>query len=403
MRLRVCGLLVFYLTHYHLSRSCLYYCTGRYSPVQGAPVRPANNYGYPPPEDEFDVNWVDPDDGTPRIRASRMALAGHQQMQGQLVRGQRPNGTEHGTQYARMSRSPMSDQGSPSSTSPPTGSAGGYPNSKRQLPVNAASSAFIAQTNRLNYSGSNGNSNIGGLMRTSSPLLQSQGQGQVQQRDRSPMLRESSPPGMGMGIGAPEINDFDNWSLSNQQHSSQLLRLQQQQQQYPQSLLPSDGSFTAPGAGVGTVPGAGLRGLEQEQMRILQQQVRWDRLNCSEQSIVCKAHIISSSVLSMHLSYDFLYTICAGLHLSNTFPYVSSICSSLPSSLSPLPYLPLLLYSFHHLLHSFLSIPNPQPLFLISLLHHQRMGLLAAENRSMFTTSQREKSEAQLPSFLRDL
>jgi hypothetical protein len=298
----------------------------------------------------------------------------------------------------------MSDQGSPSSTSPPTGSAGGYPNSKRQLPVNAASSAFIAQTNRLNYSGSNGNSNIGGLMRTSSPLLQSQGQVQVQQRDRSPMLRESSPPGMGMGIGAPEINDFDNWSLSNQQHSSQLLRLQQQQQQqYPQSLLPSDGSFTAPGAGVGTVPGAGLRGLEQEQMRILQQQVRWDRLNCCEESIACEVQILSSSVFSMHLSYDFLYTICSGLHLFNTFPYVSSTCSSPPSSLSPLPYIPLLIYSFHHLLLSFLSIPNPLPLFLISLLHHQRMGLLAAENRSMFTTSQREKSEAQLPSFLRDL
>ena len=265
-------------------------------------MRPANNYGYPPPEDEFDVNWVDPDDGTPRIRASRMALAGHQQMQGQLVRGQRPNGTEHGTQYARMSRSPMSDQGSPSSTSPPTGSAGGYPNSKRQLPVNAASSAFIAQTNRLNYSGSNGNSNIGGLMRTSSPLLQSQGQVQVQQRDRSPMLRESSPPGMGMGIGAPEINDFDNWSLSNQQHSSQLLRLQQQQQQYPQSLLPSDGSFTAPGAGVGTVPGAGLRGLEQDQMRILQQQVRWDILNCSVESIVCKAHMCFRCICRMTFS-----------------------------------------------------------------------------------------------------
>jgi hypothetical protein len=245
---------------------------GRYSPVQGpspgAPVRPANNYGYPPPEDEFDVNWVDPDDGTPRMRASRMALAGHQQMQGQLVRGQRVNNVpEHGTQYSRMSRSPMSDQGSPSSTSPPSGS--GYANGKRQLPVNAASSAFIAQTNRLNYSGSN--SNIGGLMRTSSPLLQSQGQGQ--QRDRSPMLREASPPGMGMGISAPEINDFDNWSVSSQQHSSQLLRLQQQQQ-----YLPPDGSFTAQGAGlgtgVGTAPGGGLRGLDQEQMRILQQQVR---------------------------------------------------------------------------------------------------------------------------------
>lgn len=169
----------------------------------------------------------------------------------------------------------MSDQGSPSSTSPPTGSAGGYAISKRQLPVNAASSAFISQTNRLNYSGSN--SNIGGLMRTSSPLMQSQGlgQGQVQQRDRSPMVRESSPPGMRMGISAPEVNDFDNWSLSSQQHSSQLLRLQQQQQ-YSQSLLPSDGSFNAQGGG--SAPGSGMRGLDQDQMRILQQQVREDSL-----------------------------------------------------------------------------------------------------------------------------
>ena len=238
-------------------------------------MRPANNYGYPPPEEEFDVNWVDlPDDGTPRMRASRMALVGHQQMQGQLVRGQRANVPEHNPQFSRMSRSPMSDQGSPSSTSPPTGSAGGYAASKRQTPINNTS-AFIAQTNRLNYSGSNGNS--GGLMRTSSPLLQSQQRDL--HRDGSPMLRESTPPGMSMGMNASEINDFENWSLSSQQHSSQLLRLQHQQ--YPQSMLPSEGSFPTQGpgsgSGVGAAQGPGLRGLDVDQIRILQHQVRVSR------------------------------------------------------------------------------------------------------------------------------
>ena len=167
-----------------------------------------------------------------------MALAGHHQMQGQLGRGQgQTQRLDHHSNSpypgSRVSRSPLSDQGSTPSTSPLSHGhvLPGHHSSQSKRLMAPNTSAFIAQTNRLNYnaniSSNNSNSNMSGLMKSSSsPLLQGH---RELHRDGSPMMREGSPS-MGMGMMA-DTSDFDNWSLSSQQHSSQLLR----QQQYPQS------------------------------------------------------------------------------------------------------------------------------------------------------------------------
>lgn len=172
-----------------------------------------------------------------------MALAGHHQMQGQLGRGQsQTQRLDHHSNSpypgSRASRSPLSDQGSTSSTSPLSHSLPGH-QSKRLMAPNT--SAFIAQTNRLNYNANitnNNSSSMNGLMKSSSsPLLQGH---RDLHRDASPMMREGSPS-MGMGMMA-DTSDFDNWSLSSQQHSSQLLR----QQQYPQSQSQSMHNVDSP-------------------------------------------------------------------------------------------------------------------------------------------------------------
>ena len=291
----------------------------RYSPIPGAsnraPAQTQSSYMYhPPQEEEYDVNWIDSADDR---RANRSGLVGHQQLSGQLSRDRiRPNAPSdhHLSQQhslSRSSRSPASDLESPHSGSPTPPGCYMSTQANKRIPA-AMASAFIAQTNRLNYGGSN--SNFHGIVKaSSSPLLQCQNQSQSQRdmrRDCSPVIREHSPMPLDRSpmpldrspmpldrspmpldrspmpldrspqrsvLGLTDPNDFDHWSLSSQQISSHLPR-QQHQQQQQQSLYNSpcmggmaESSFS---------PGSGSRmmGIKdahyQEQLHISQQQVR---------------------------------------------------------------------------------------------------------------------------------
>ena len=235
---------------------------------------------HPPQEEEYDVNWIDhADDGSSRLRANRVALVGHQQLQGQLARDrQRPNAPSdhHLSQshsLSRSSRSPASDHESPHSGSPTP--PGCYMSSQANKRIPAAmASAFIAQTNRLNYGGSN--SNFHGIVKaSSSPLLQCQSQRDLR-RDCSPAVRELSPmpsdrSPQRTSLGLSDSNDFENWSLSSQQQPS-LLPRQQQQQLYNST---STGSMAESSFSTGS--GSRLMGIKdaqyQEQLHNSQQQV----------------------------------------------------------------------------------------------------------------------------------
>ena len=254
----------------------------RYSPIPGASNRaPASsNYVYhPPQEEEYDVNWIDnADDGSSRLRANRVALVGHQQLQGQLARDrQRPNAPSdlHLSQQnppSRSSRSPASDHESPHSGSPtPPGCYMSIQANKR-IPA-AMASAFIAQTNRLNYGGSN--SNFHGIVKaSSSPLLQCQNQRDMRRdcspvgREHSPMPIDRSPQRTSLGLSDP--NDFDHWTLSSQQLSSHLPRQQQQLYNSPSMGSMAESSFS-------TGSGSRMMGIKdaqyQEQLHNSQQQV----------------------------------------------------------------------------------------------------------------------------------
>ena len=227
---------------------------------------------HPPQEEEYDVNWIDnADDGR---RTNRTGLVGHQQLTGQLSRDRiRPNAPSdhHLSQQhslSRSSRSPASDHESPHSGSPTPPGCYMSAQANKRIPA-AMASAFIAQTNRLNYGGSN--SNFHGIVKaSSSPLLQCQNQSQSQRdmrRDCSPVIREHSPMPLDRSpmpldrspmpldrspmpldrspmpldrspqrsvLGLTDPNDFDHWSLSSQQISSHLPRQQQQHQQQQQ-------------------------------------------------------------------------------------------------------------------------------------------------------------------------
>lgn len=266
-----------------------YFITDRYSPIPGASNRaPAqSSYMYhPPQEEEYDVNWIDnADDGR---RANRTGLVGHQQLTGQLSRDRiRPNAPSdhHLSQQhslSRSSRSPASDHESPHSGSPTPPGCYMSTQANKRIPA-AMASAFIAQTNRLNYGGSN--SNFHGIVKaSSSPLLQSQSQSQRDmRRDCSPVIREHSPMPLDRSpqrsvLGLTDPNDFDHWTLSSQQLSSHLPRQQQQQQQQQQSLYnsPSMGSMAESSFSTGS--GSRMMGINdaqyQEQLHNSQQQVR---------------------------------------------------------------------------------------------------------------------------------
>jgi hypothetical protein len=281
----------------------------RYSPIPGASNRaPAqSSYMYhPPQEEEYDVNWIDnADDGR---RANRAGLVGHQQLTGQLSRDRiRPNAPSdhHLSQQhslSRSSRSPASDHESPHSGSPTPPGCYMSTQANKRIPA-AMASAFIAQTNRLNYGGSN--SNFHGIVKaSSSPLLQCQSQSQRDmRRDCSPVIREHSPMPLDRSpmpldrsplpldrspqrsvLGLTDPNDFDHWSLSSQQLSSHLPR-QQQLQQQQQSLYnsPCMGSMAESSFSPGS--GSRMMGIKdaqyQEQLHNSQQQVR--------RNIVCDA------------------------------------------------------------------------------------------------------------------
>ena len=190
---------------------------GRYSPVlQGTSPRATNNYMYLPPEEEYDVTWIDqPEEGHSRIKANRIALAGHLQMQGQLRDRQRLNNmpSDHmsSSQYAgsgsvsgssrSIGRSPSSDldSASPHGHSPP--SSASSPFGSMQVKRSPSNSLILGQqSSRLNYG-------ISSVVGSRSAI--------------SPMLRDSSPPGFNAPKNAFDSNDYDNWSLSNQQHLNQ--------------------------------------------------------------------------------------------------------------------------------------------------------------------------------------
>lgn len=148
------------------------------------------NYMLNGSEEDYDATWVDPDEGSARLRANRMAVAGHQQMQGQVRDRRLIQDHQNTPQYA-----------GPHSISPPI-AATQYPTVSKRPPVSI--SAAIAQTNRLNYGITAANT----MSRNSiSPSLG--------HRDS---LKEASPssPAFNVRNHVPETNDFDSWSLTSQ-------------------------------------------------------------------------------------------------------------------------------------------------------------------------------------------
>ena len=110
------------------------------------------------------MNWIDqvPDEGNARMRANRMALAGHQQMQGQMRDRQRQSNQQHAdlvlaSQYSGVSRvsgrSPLSEAGqiSPHSVSPPVPSPSSFAAMQSKRPPGLNIAANNSQISRLSY------------------------------------------------------------------------------------------------------------------------------------------------------------------------------------------------------------------------------------------------------------
>ena len=174
---------------------------------------------YPTPEEEYDVTWIDqPEEGHSRIKANRIALAGHLQMQGQLRDRQRlsnmPSDHMSSSQFAgsgsvsgssrSIGRSPSSDldSASPHGHSPPLSASS--PFGSMQVKRSPSNPGIVGQQgSRLNYGISSGVSVVGS------------------RSSISPMLREGSPPGFNSSKNGFDSNDYDSWSLSSQQHLNQ--------------------------------------------------------------------------------------------------------------------------------------------------------------------------------------